>query len=97
MIPLYIEELDKVYRFFLLCSILPHKKGTVITLTTLTTYEKLAKYYIEKNMNCHLNIISAIESWMIYGTDNWYMNPTFYNSLSDEIVKKNERRIYKFK
>lgn len=83
-------------KFPVLCSILPSTSCTEIFFTTLLQFKELLEYYVNEKVTNNLSILSLVESWMIYGSDNWYLNPSIYKQLSPELVEKMENDFINF-
>ena len=89
--PVEIRNSTHSIFFVVLCSIIPNIHGAEIILTTLNKWSKLLDYYTSDKINHNLNILSFVESWMMYGSDNWYLNPDVFTKTSSkvkEIMKK---------
>lgn len=53
-------------RFVCLCSVIPNSKGTEVMLTTLKKWESFLNYYLHRKIWHNLNVLSLVESWMMY-------------------------------
>lgn len=74
------------------CSIdvVPSKKETLITIGFYGEISSELYDIVKSRLNHPLTILNFIESTMVYGTDNWYLNPKVWAMFSD---KRKERLI----
>ena len=74
------------------CSIdvVPSKKETLVTIGFYGEISSELYDIVKSRLNHPLTILNFIESTMVYGTDNWYLNPKVWTMLSD---KRKERLI----
>ena len=72
------------------CSIdvVPSKKETLITIGFYGEISSELYDIVKSRLNHPLTILNFIESTMVYGTDNWYLNPKVWAMFSD---KRKER------
>lgn len=75
-----------------ICSIdvVPSKKETLVTIGFYGEISSELYDIVKSRLNHPLTILNFIESTMVYGTDNWYLNPKVWTMLSD---KRKERLI----
>lgn len=73
---------DKDY----ICSVdvVPNDKKTLVTIGICGEITPELRKIVESRLNHPLAILNFIEATMIYGTDNWYLNPKIWNILRDE-------------
>ena len=69
-----------------LCSVdvVPNKKNTLITIGFCGNISSELSNVVDTRLNHPLAMLNFIEAVMIYGTDNWYLNPKVWNALSNE-------------
>lgn len=74
------------------CSIdvVPSEKETLVTIGFYGEISSELYDIVKSRLNHPLTILNFIESTMVYGTDNWYLNPKVWTMLSD---KRKERLI----
>lgn len=74
------------------CSIdvVPSKKETLVTIGFYGEISSELYDIVKSRLNHPLTILNFIESTIVYGTDNWYLNPKVWTMLSD---KRKERLI----
>lgn len=69
-----------------ICSIdvVPFDKKTLVTIGFCGEITPELHKIVESRLSHPLAILNLIEATMIYGTDNWYLNPKVWNMLEDE-------------
>lgn len=69
-----------------ICSIdvVPFDKKTLVTIGFCGEITLELHKIVESRLSHPLAILNLIEATMIYGTDNWYLNPKVWNMLGDE-------------
>jgi hypothetical protein len=80
-----LKHSERTIKFITLCSVMSKKDGTDIFFTTLNKWKDLLLFYLNDKTHHNLGILSLIESWMIFGSDNWYLNPEVYSKLPEKI------------
>ena len=67
-----------------LCSVdvIPNDEQTLVTIGFCEEIPFELQEVVESRLNHPLSILNFIEATMIYGTDNWYLNPKVWNILS---------------
>lgn len=77
-----VENENKIF-FNIVLSILPSDDETVICFTTnIKNKEYFASIFA--NYQDLLSLLSFLESWMIYGSDYWFINPGYWNDMKKE-------------
>lgn len=61
-------------------NVLPHEGKTYIVICVLKKFTKQLRDYIEFRKH-PLQIISLIESWMIHGSDHWFIKPSEWDKI----------------
>ena len=74
--------------FLLLINVMPLQNSTFIICAGLQQNEEFLKKFFDFSFSDPLNILNLIESFMINGTDHWFINPTYWNKFSNEKQKK---------
>lgn len=69
-----------------LCSVdvVSNKNNTLITIGVCGDISSELSNAVDTRLNHPLAILNFIEAVMIYGTDNWYLNPKVWNALSNQ-------------
>lgn len=61
--------------------VIPIEAGTIITIAGHVSDKKHIDCYIGTWMTNGISMLSMIESWMVNGTDQWFVNPSVWNGL----------------
>lgn len=65
------------------------KLKTVLTISVCQTDKSYLDEYISKcDIKNENDILKIIESWLIRGSDNWFINPEYWNSLDKNTQEK---------
>ncbi|MBI5102396.1 MAG: hypothetical protein HZB33_11245 [Nitrospirae bacterium] len=75
------EEKPGLLEATLFLGVLPSPKGTEVIVATDHGNKKLLEYYVYNCLDSRFALLSAIESWMIYQTDHWFIKPSEWNIL----------------
>lgn len=63
--------------------VIPHAGNTLLIFAGHVDDKAYIDCYVSTWLNNALSMVSMIESWMVNGTDQWYLNPTVWDKLSD--------------
>lgn len=72
---------DVVKRALCCIAILPEEVGTNILLATMDEHSKAASLYLSDYTSTAT--IARLESWMVYGSDHWFIRPSSWEAMSD--------------
>lgn len=64
--------------------VLPHTDGILVFMAALAKDQAALQAYYDRWMENGLTLLSMIESWMINGTDQWYLKPSVWEKLGEE-------------
>lgn len=64
--------------------VLPHTGGTLVFMAALAKDHAALQAYYDRWMGNGLTLLSMIESWMINGTDQWYLKPSVWEKLGKQ-------------
>lgn len=64
-------------------SVFPHANGTFCCFSVNKDFESYFLLVLDRYEDDY-EFIGFLESWMIYGTDSWYINPDKWNSLDKD-------------
>lgn len=64
--------------------VLPGPSGTDVFLAARSQDAHFLKAYVAHHMYSRLSILSAVESWMIYQTDHWFITPSVWTAIPEE-------------
>lgn len=68
----------------LFLGVLPREIGTQIIVATNGDNRTLLEHYVKNHLDSRLGMLSAVEAWMIYQTDHWFIRPSVWNNLPKE-------------
>lgn len=71
-------------------NVLPQPNGTLIMAAVSKDYKDELDNYLRPFQVNGLGILNLIESWMVYGTDHWFIKPSVWKKMS----KKKQSRIF---
>ncbi|WP_454727198.1 MULTISPECIES: hypothetical protein [Cupriavidus] len=77
------EFQDGIGKYTVHLSIFPQLESTFCLFSLNKNSEERFKKILDRYNN-DFEFLNFIESWMIYGTDFWYINPTEWNQYSEE-------------
>jgi len=60
----------------------PSAAGTQVTLLARADHHDDLATYVNAFVTRPLGLLSLIESWMVHGTDHWFVQPSAWNALS---------------
>lgn len=66
--------------------VIPHAGNTLLIFAGHVDDKAYIDFYISTWLTNALSMVSMIESWMVNGTDQWYLSPMVWDKLSD--IKK---------
>lgn len=70
-----IKQKSKVKEVEIIFNVLPHSKKTYVVICALKKYSRKIQLYLDHFRN-PLQILSLIESWMVHGSDHWFIKPS---------------------
>ncbi|MFW6046913.1 MAG: hypothetical protein ACOCP4_03895 [Candidatus Woesearchaeota archaeon] len=76
----YIEKSERKEAYVLL-NVMPQKNSTDIVCVGLKQDQTIVEKYFDFFLADPLNILNMIESFMVNGTDQWYINPDFWKTI----------------
>ena len=59
--------------------------NTIIFASTLNENERYLQYYFHSVLNDEISFINLVETWMVRGTDHWFIKPSVWWALDKEI------------
>lgn len=73
---------------YLLLNVMPRKDSTDIICVGLEQDRALIENFLDFSFSNTLYLINMIESFMVNGSDHWFINPNFWNKLPEIKQKK---------
>lgn len=86
----YKENEDETTAYLLL-NILPQKESTTVVCVSLEKDKQICDKYCEYTLSDPLTILNMIESFMVNGSDHWFINPDFWKKMPSQ---KQERILH---
>lgn len=80
--------LNKDEYFLLNFNVIPRNGEMYVFLTSYNSNQDFFNAIVNEYFGDYFQILNLIESLMIYGTDNWYISPSYWNNIPDEIKDK---------
>lgn len=80
-----IKEEKEEKRICLFINVLPLDSNTIIFASTLNENERYLQYYFHSVLNDEISFINLVETWMVRGTDHWFIKPSVWWALDKEI------------
>lgn len=79
----YVDDKGDRKEVTTLINVVPHVGNTLLILATAKHSEAHLSVYKARWMKHALDLVSLVESWMINGTDQWYLKPSIWSSLGN--------------
>lgn len=70
--------------FLLIMNVVPINNETYILCATNKKNEKILNKYTEFYYQDHLSILNMVESFMIFGSDHWFIRPSKWHTLPED-------------
>ena len=86
----YKENLNENTAYLLL-NVLPQKESTNIVCVSLDKDKKICDKYYEYSLSDPLTILNMIESFMVNGSDHWFISPDYWAKMPKQ---KQEKILY---
>ncbi len=64
--------------------VLPTVRGTKLALLSRAADEEAVHLYVDLFTTAPLDFVRMVESWMLHGTDHWFLRPSVWHGLSHE-------------
>lgn len=77
-------------------NVLPYEERTYVIMSSFKKHEQTLENYLQY-FSCHpLTFISMIESWMVYGSDHWFIQPSTWKKIEPNYQQKIVDDLYDF-
>ena len=63
-------------------TVVPTPPSTFIAIATLIRHEPMLDVYVSTRFADPLTLIATVESWMLHGTDHWFLDPEVWSSIA---------------
>jgi len=72
---------DQSDQFTMILNVLPFEDRTYILAAANPRHRELFYQYMDYQTQHGLALLSMVESWMVHGSDHWFMKPSVWNSI----------------
>lgn len=69
-------------------NVYPYNGGTYFMIASLSQYKDALDKYIDYYKQHIFLLINMIENWMVHGSDHWFIKPSIWKQLRDDIKEK---------
>lgn len=73
---------------YIIMNVLPCDDHSILIIAGDINFKDQIKHYISRWMSNVFSMISMVESWMVNGTDQWYLRPSVWGYLTAQRKKK---------
>jgi len=80
----YVKDAEGVHRVRVLLTVVPGENRTMVSIAGMPADRRHLATYQAARFKNGLTLLSAIESWMIHGTDNWYLAPSVWDAITPQ-------------
>lgn len=80
--------LNKDEYFMLNFNVIPKNGEMFVFILSYNSNQEFFNSIVSEYFGNYFKILGLIESFMIYGTDNWYISPSYWNNILDEVKVK---------
>lgn len=85
---------DTITKIDLIINILPYEGKTYLLAGSFYKYKKMISLYIENYAGSPFNLIMLAETWMLYGSDHWFLQPAVWDALDVAVQEAVRVEIY---
>ncbi|TKC04355.1 hypothetical protein [Pedobacter frigoris] len=75
---------------------LPYENKTFLILASHFKDKRFVDTYINSFTKHPFHLIKMVESWMLYGSDHWFIRPSVWESLADDVKDKVLKELFNF-
>lgn len=79
----FLKADDEKKEVYLIMSVLPCADRSILIFSGDIDNKKYIELYITKWTTNAFSMLSMIETWMVNGTDQWYLKPSIWKTLTD--------------
>jgi hypothetical protein len=80
----HCETPDGVVDVPVFLQVFPGAKGTKIGMLSSVTGEKYLGTYLESFIREQFGVLNMVESWMLHGTDHWFLRPSVWQRIPED-------------
>lgn len=78
----------------LILNVLPYEGKTYILAGSFRKHKNKIESYLKPYLGSPFNLIKLVETWMLYGSDHWFLRPSVWNELEHPIQQAIYEEIY---
>jgi hypothetical protein len=78
----------------LIINVLPYKGKTYLIAGAFRKHKKYVEIYFNRYGDSPFNLLMMVESWMLYGSDHWFLKPSVWDAMDEPIQKKIYDELY---
>ncbi len=79
----WIDDHGKRINVRTILNVLPSRQQTLIVATTLSTHKRYLHTYLGQMLDQMNGILIMVETWMVRGTDHWFMAPSEWEAIPE--------------
>lgn len=79
----------------LIINVLPYKGKTYLIAGAFRRHKKYVETYLERYGGSPFHLLLMVESWMLYGSDHWFLKPSVWAALDADTQNKIYDEIYR--
>lgn len=83
-------------RVDIIINVLPYENKTFLILASHIKDKRFVDAYISSFIKHPFHLIKMVESWMLYGSDHWFIRPSVWDSLTDDVKEKALKELFNF-
>ena len=83
-----VKTKSKLLVVDVILNVLPYEDKTYVIIATHHKYKIHLKEYLNRFMQHPFSMITMVESWMLYGSDHWFVRPSVWENLDKSIQKE---------
>ncbi|HKG06779.1 MAG TPA: hypothetical protein VKB19_10000 [Pedobacter sp.] len=84
-----------VQKLNLIINVLPLQGKTYLVAGSFHKHKKHIEKYFERYIGSPFNLLTLVESWMLYGSDHWFLKPSVWEALDDIHRQKIFNELYR--
>jgi len=82
-----VNDNGKEKNIIVFINVLPQKINTTINICGLNKDEDYIKLYLNSALTDGISFLTMIETWMVRGTDHWFIKPSIWQKISRKSQK----------
>jgi hypothetical protein len=78
-----VNQGSKKIAIDVILNVLPYEDKTYVVIASLHKYKNHVQNYLNRYINHPLNVITMVESWILYGSDHWFIKPSVWQNIDE--------------